>query len=381
MSLLNNSFLNIYSLLILLTIYYMTTKWNDKELFNNKLFILIIQITIFLLFVDVFSRFDGNGSQIYVLLNHTGNFLIFLLNPLLVSMWVLYAHYNIYNNEKKTKELIPSLLVINILNMVMVFLTQFYGWFYYIDSNNVYHRGPLFLFSVAITVTLMLVSFIMTVTNYKNIEKRYFRPLLFFTIPPFIGIILQTYFYGISLVLNCVVFSLLIVFLTIQHHTMSTDYLTGLYNRKKIERYLDKKIKSCTPLKTFSGIMLDMNNFKSINDTFGHDKGDEALEISGNLMKECIRDTDILARFGGDEFFIILNISDEDILRETVNRIKLKFDEFNEAKRKPYVIEFSMGYGVYGYYSKMNGKEFQKHLDVLMYKDKDNNNKLDTIER
>ena len=52
--------------------------------------------------------------------------------------------------------------------------------------------------------------------------------------------------------------------------------------------------------------MIDLNNFKYINDTFGHDVGDNALKISVNILKSCIKSNDFIARLGGDEFFILM---------------------------------------------------------------------------
>lgn len=370
MSLLNNSFLNIYSIIILSIIYSMSRKWHDKASFSNKLFILIMKTTLILLVVDILSRFDGKTNLLYILFNQTGNFLIFLLNPVLVSLWIIYAHYIIFVDKKKVKELIPSLIAVNLLNLFMVILSQFSGWYYHIDQNNIYHRGPLYLFAVSITFALLIVSFFVIASNRKIIEKRLFFPLLFFSVPPFISILLQTRFYGITLILPSVVISLLIVFLNIQNHSMSTDYLTGLYNRKKIEQFLNKMIKESSPQRTFSGVMIDLDNFKKINDSFGHDAGDDALELAGKLLKECIRENDLLARYGGDEFFIVLNISNENTLIETVNRMKCRFKDFNKSCVKPYIIDFSFGSAVYDYSSNMKAEEFLKYLDLLMYKNK-----------
>lgn len=68
--------------------------------------------------------------------------------------------------------------------------------------------------------------------------------------------------------LNGVVLSSLIVFLNIQNQNMHIDYLTVVNNRKKLEIYLKEKISTITENKTFSAIMIDLNDFKSINDTF-----------------------------------------------------------------------------------------------------------------
>jgi diguanylate cyclase (GGDEF)-like protein len=113
-----------------------------------------------------------------------------------------------------------------------------------------------------------------------------------------------------------------------------------------------------------------MNNFKSINDTFGHDVGDDALETSVKLLKSCLRANDFIARFGGDEFYIVLDVSNRDDLEATVSRINHCIEKFNESNLKPYKLSFSMGYAVYDCHSHMNVEEFQKKIDMLMYENK-----------
>ncbi len=371
MSLTNNLIINIYSMLILSVIYHNTNKLDYEKKYNDKIFKSMIKLTLVLLFIDILSRFDGNPDSIYLFLNHVGNFLVFLLSPVLASLWLLYVHYQIFNIEKKTRKLIKPLIGITLLNAILVVLNLFYGWFYYIDINNIYNRGPYFLISTLFSVILIVFAFILILRYRNNIGKKYYFSLALFAVPPLISIVLQILFYGISIILNSIVLSLLIAFLYIQNKSMSTDHLTGLNNRKRFESYIKEKIDSATRLKTFSAIMLDINNFKIINDTFGHDMGDKALEVSGKLLKSCIRTSDFLARYGGDEFFLILDISSERELKATINRINNKINEFNSRGVYPFELYFSMGYAIYDYKSKMGVNKFLKYVDKLMYENKE----------
>lgn len=377
MGLPNNFAINIYSIALLMIIYFHALKHDEKETLQHKLYIMMLQTTILLLFVDILSRFDGNPGTIYPVVNHVGNFLIFLLNPILPSIWLLYAHFQVFQKEEKTRRLFYPLFAVNAVNAVIVILTQFFGWFYYIDSDNIYHRGPFFLVSASITIALILMAVVLIIANRKKIENRYYFSLVFFAVPPLVGIILQIIIYGVSLMLNSVVLSLLIVFLNIQNHNMYTDYLTGVNNRKKLEIYLKEKIAAITEDKTFSAIMIDLNYFKAINDTFGHHIGDRVLKISAKLLNSCLRSNDFIARFGGDEFCIILDVSDRLELEAIVSRIRSCVDKYNESSDKPYKIGFSMGYAVYDYNSHMKVEEFQKQIDRLMYENKQANKDRD----
>ncbi len=100
------------------------------------------------------------------------------------------------------------------------------------------------------------------------------------------------------------------------------DELTGLYNRK----YFSRKIKNLDRYKQLpiSIIMVDINGLKIINDTFGHDKGDEVLKKAAKILNSVIRDNDILVRYGGDEFVIVLPQTSNEIAHDVLERIEEK---------------------------------------------------------
>lgn len=370
MGLISNITINIYSMVLLIIVYYYIFLHGKKESLKNKLYMMMLQITILMLAVDCLSRFDGKPDTIYPVINHLGNFLIFLLNPLLPSLWVLYVYFNIFEAGMKERKLIYPLLAVNAINLVLVIGTQFFGWYYYIDSNNIYHRGPLYFLASSFVIGLILAAFILIIKNRKRIKKKHYFSLIFFAIPPSLSIALQIIFYGLSLILNSVVLSLLIVFLNIQNQDIYIDYLTGVNNRKKLDAYLKKKINESKEGKTFSAIMIDLNDFKLINDNFGHDEGDKVLQDFVRLLKKCVRSDDFISRYGGDEFCIVLDTGKKRDLEEIVSRIHESVKHYNRIGNKPYKIGFSMGYTIYDHSSDMKVEEFQKLIDVLLYKNK-----------
>lgn len=378
MDLKGNVIINIYSIAILLIIVFQSLKNDEKKSYQFKLYSMMLNVTIITLIFDVFSRLDGISNPIYPILNNVANFLIFTLNLVLPSIWLLYVHNQVFP-EESTKKLIYPLVIINFINFAIVILSQFFGWYYFIDSNNIYHRGPLFNLASLLIFGLLFIAFIKIIRNRKVLSKSHYASLIFFAIPPFIGLALQVIIYGVSIVLNSVVLSLLIVFLNIQNHNMSTDYLTGLYNRKKLDSYLGEKIELSTKLKTFSAIMVDLDDFKYINDNFGHYKGDVVLQISAKILNSCIRTTDFIARYGGDEFLIVLETHDIKDLETIVNRIKMTVKKFNEISDQPYEIGFSMGYAVYDFDANMKTEEFVRYIDGLMYENKKANCKKNRI--
>ena len=377
MSLTSNIIINSYSIIMLIVMYIYSAKHSFRESFLNKLFIMMLQITILMLVLDMFSRFDGNTNSLYPVLNYFGNLLVFLLSYVMPSIWLLYVHYQIYNEKSKTLRLLYPLIALNAGNVVMVILSQYYGWYYHIDANNIYHRGPLFWVATFGIIALILVTLALIIVNRDKIKEKNYFPLLFFAIPLFAAVFMQVLFYGISIILNSVVISLFVVFLNIQNQSLNTDYLTGVNNRKILDAYLKQKINAASEGNGFSVIMLDLDDFKQINDTFGHDMGDYALDAFVKLLKSCIRSKDFIARFGGDEFYIILGgVTKIKDIKETVKRINSCIDQYNESRAQPFWIGCSIGYAVYDSNCNMNVKEFQKYLDMLMYENKRANQEL-----
>ena len=86
-----------------------------------------------------------------------------------------------------------------------------------------------------------------------------------------------------------------------------TDDLTGLFNRRYLNEKLNEITNVCRKTKDhFALVMLDMDHFKEVNDNYGHDEGDKALIWISEILRNSIRSEDIIIRFAGDEFFLIL---------------------------------------------------------------------------
>ena len=97
-----------------------------------------------------------------------------------------------------------------------------------------------------------------------------------------------------------------LAFLSI-HEQATRDWLTGLYNRRYFEETLADHIESATRYgRELSLILFDIDGFKQINDTRGHEAGDEVLRQFADFLNKTVRKADIVCRFGGDEFAVIL---------------------------------------------------------------------------
>ena len=153
----------------------------------------------------------------------------------------------------------------------------------------------------------------------------------------------------------------------------NTDALTGLYN----ERYLSERLKRNGKLhKKFAMFYLDLDRFKPVNDTYGHDMGDKLLKAVSQRLRKCIRNTDYAFRIGGDEFSLIIeegNINDE-FCEMMVRRIKNAIDAPFVIEGHMLYVDTSCGYAIYPEHSSEIG-DIRIMADHRMYRDKTQNRK------
>lgn len=107
-----------------------------------------------------------------------------------------------------------------------------------------------------------------------------------------------------------------------------TDHLTGLANRRRFERQLDREVsRTLRYAHPFSLVMLDIDNFKYVNDTFGHNAGDEVIRGLARVLQEGTRGIDLAARIGGEEFAILLVETGQSGALEVAERLRVAIRE------------------------------------------------------
>ena len=142
-----------------------------------------------------------------------------------------------------------------------------------------------------------------------------------------------------------------------------TDYLTGLYNRRYIlDRIRQEVVRYNRNGRVFSFVLCDIDNFKKVNDTYGHDFGDQMLVETANYLKESCREMDILSRWGGDEFLFLLPETDVAGAVTFCERVQQRFED------KTFVcdrveIKTSLTFGVAEYDEKLGASESIKNAD------------------
>lgn len=161
--------------------------------------------------------------------------------------------------------------------------------------------------------------------------------------------------------------SLLLIYISVQNRELNVDYLTGAYNRRHLGRIAARNSEGG---RAYSMIVLDLDKLKEINDSYGHTSGDQALKDTVDIIKSVLRNGDSVARIGGDEFVIVMDINSLNELEGVVKRLDESFGEFNEKGERPYKLNISRGYGISDTGLFLRFEDFFSHVDSLMYGDK-----------
>ena len=231
--------------------------------------------------------------------------------------WFMYVEikidFPIVRSKKRKYLFIPIIISVIAGILICSFLNP--------SEKNIY--GYLTAISlVLVPFTYIFVSGIHIIKKaIRNKEEFYDRHLKLFAIWPF-GIliisILQIFFAELPIYCYGAVIVSMYLYILNQDSYVFTDALTKINNRAAFNKYLNEIDFNDS---SYYLMILDIDKFKSINDTYGHIEGDRALIYFANLLKKSISNTCFLARYGGDEFVIIAKTNNEDGVKEIINNI------------------------------------------------------------
>ncbi len=151
----------------------------------------------------------------------------------------------------------------------------------------------------------------------------------------------------------------------------NSDELTGLYNRRGFFAIAQQQLKVANRAKGDAVLLFaDMDRFKSINDYWGHQKGDEALVAMADILKKTFRESDLIARISGDEFALLLIDTPEKNLSIVFNRLQANIDAFNARSGSMFNLSISIGMAVYIHDRPCSIDELLVQADKRMYEQK-----------
>ena len=294
---------------------------------------------------------EGSGMR---LLNIICNVLGFSLAPVIPIILVTIFDIKIIKTNK-------YLIMPSILNIIAVALSPWLGLIFYVDANNYYERGYLFFVFVAayiINLTIFLVSAVQTGRKNHYPIKVKITALSLFAVT---GTSIQLVAPDIYSSWHCVTLSLLLYYLLLSEFDGSLDTLTRLHNRASYE----SAVKKLTRKEPHSIIVLDVNNFKEINDTYGHDFGDTVLKTVASVIRKSFDNRCSCFRTGGDEFYIINSEIDTKKLEYQLKTMTSNLEKERQIESRLPTVAY--GYSIFNGGKAMDFQRVLKEADDQMY--------------
>lgn len=364
---------HLFSLLVLAVIMVSSSpKGKERGFTDLRLFRMIGWTLGIVIFSDAISWLsDGRPGELNRFLVYLSNTVYFSFHTIPLSVFLIYVdHMTRPDKPLRSSPVLWMAVWASVFCVIMVMSNAWTGWIFTADLNNTYMRGKAFPIFYSVNVILGLFPIAILIKRRRNISRKSLLTLIFYPFPPLFGGIVQFFNYGTTFLWPATVVSFLLVFINLQNRQIDTDYLTGAYNRHSLGEYLFSLTKRNHQHADFCGILIDLDWFKKINDTYGHKMGDQALIEASEILRASVRKNDFLARFGGDEFVIILEAASDEALEEVAERIRHTIAASNANAKRPYLLSVSMGMGRFSASGDRTTDVFLHRLDGLMYEDK-----------
>lgn len=299
--------------------------------------------------------------KVLVFLSGSG---LFLGNVMIGYLWAKFimVHMNIPFSDIRRN----IYRTIGLVAIVLLVINIFYPLVFSVSDGR-YQRGFAYIIFLIFAAFYILDSLFLYVKRVKKNGSLKLFPVHIFLIPVILGVVIQAFFVEIAITWTSIAISVAGIMTALKNEIIFTDCLTGLYNRVYLE-FLHKR--ACNKKDCWvSGIMIDLNGFKQINDNYGHAEGDLALCIVADILRKSFSEYGVVTRYAGDEFVIMLNTTDDQLIQKIIKSAKKNFVTENEKNDKPYQLSASMGYAITNL-SNETIDDFMNRIDEQMYQDK-----------
>jgi diguanylate cyclase (GGDEF)-like protein len=343
--------IDLAALFYLIGLLHASTSLNN---YRKKPFLISIILTVIIILSEAGTVLASNGSINLRSINIFCNILGFALTPMIPLAITAIFDSRILRTNK-------LLLVPTLINIVATVLSPQLRFIFYVDANNQYTRGDFFYIFIA----AYIINFSFLIVRTLDVGKKYNYPIMWklvalslFTI---IGTSIQLVYPLAYSSWHSVTLSLFIYFLLMSEFDSNFDSLTGLYNRA----VFDKTAKQMVRPKAFSVIILDINDFKSVNDAYGHDYGDTVIKAVAAIIRESFNKHYTCYRFGGDEFSIIGSETNQEKIEY---QLRIMTNSLAELRKKVNPLPtVSYGYSIFRGGEKMDFQKNLKEADEQMY--------------
>lgn len=278
----------------------------------------------------------------------------YMVTAIFVHVWLVYIIYKLRTRIKKVRLFRTIMFIPMAVACIMAVGSLWTGWLYLFDETGAYIRGDFFMLHTAILWVYFLTAVYWALRalfdRNRNKQMKESMAIIVSVIFPVVGGVFQTLYYGLNMAWTCSSISFVILFIAIQNKQMITDALTGIYNRGCFTKYLEDSMNQHDAEGNLYLVMIDVNKFKHINDTYGHTTGDRALiEVARLLNEQCKKASrqDFLARYGGDEFSIVCKRKNDEDIKVFVEKLHKASEKLKGRCGFDFDITLSIGWARY----------------------------------
>ncbi len=342
-----------------------------QKRFNN-----IIYVTMAALVVDAACWWiDGKTFAFAQAANLTIETCYYLFEVVMPFLWVSYVEIALSEDVRMAHTRSRWLALPMAAFLVMMGINLKNGMIFYIDAQNQYHRGSLFILSAILPYCYLMYASVRALVKAAHAgwsgERKRCLLLAAFILPPVIGSVVQTFMFGVAYVWICTALGILMVYIDMQNRQISTDPLTGLNNRRELSKFLIRETRDADRISGLALIMMDVDHFKAVNDTYGHYYGDVVLmSVAGILKKSCRGTSAFLARYGGDEFCIVYPTENAEEVESRIAAIQSNIDARNREEPDEVPVSLSIGYSLWDAENDRSIEMLYRRADMNMYQAK-----------
>lgn len=319
----------------------------DQQIFNSIMF---LNLLIFIFDAGMWLS-DKNPLPIMRIVNYLSTILYYFFIPWICLLWLMYTDFKIYENRaglwRRTRYYaIPAFICV-----ILILLSPFTGWIFAISKDNRYARGPWLIILTVVTFSYLIAASCIAINDaLKNGWKAnngLNQMLVIYPLGIIVAATLQVRYFGLSVIWVCTMLGCTSIYINKQNAEILTDHLTGLNNRRRLDQHLQRRIRMRYKKHLLFILVLDLDEFKKINDCCGHLIGDQALVRTAELLrKSCNSSEDFIARLGGDEFIIVGERASTAEIMDFIKTINNNVAIFNQSDQLCYTLALSMGYAV-----------------------------------
>ena len=367
--------LNVFCIMILFMVLVRILRSSDKRM-SQVMYSWFIIASIILCASDMFW---GVVDMVYNWslsdsVDYVANGIYHIFTLVVCYLWYLFAESEQETRTVKTKTGLIISMIPLVFDLALVMGSSYNGLVFSISESGDYVRGKWYIVHIFIcffyVILTSMKAFIRSFYKKNFMNKEKYRSLASFCLVPLLAGVLQVVFVGSPMISAGVTFAAIQVYMSTREQLISIDPLTKMNNRAEMVRFLDYKMKNRNANKDLYLFIMDLDNFKKINDEFGHVEGDNAIVITAEALKNAVRKTSFfICRYGGDEFVAVGEVKEDFSPEQFIESINNSLKDTVRAYEKEYELRMSVGYFRHTPEIK-NIAEFVSAADKYLYRQK-----------